>query len=170
MTKRPDLYDEEVSKQVVELMLPKVVAYLKNGGFSDEELKDGYLDEVRGELCEAIMFDDDAYKICRNLERGSWDADDELHELLGIVPVKRHDVHRKFVKEWVRAEGISAQHRVGDRVTFKLQDKEEHGEVTRIEPEIAQYIIFCSHLGHVRTGCGSHGFYINYEAVLEATT
>lgn len=166
MNKRPSVYSEEVAQQVVELMLPKVIAYLKADGATDDEVGGDELDNIRKELRDAIQFDDDAYKICRNLERGCWEVDDELHDLVGMVAFKRHDVHRKFVKEWVRSQGISAKHKAGDVVTFKTNmGKEERGEVTRVEPEIAQYIIFCEHLGHVRKGVGSHGFYINYEDV-----
>lgn len=171
MTKRPNCYSEEVAREVVELMMPKVVAYLKSGGFSDEELRDGYLDEVRGDMRRAIVSHDDAYQICRNLELSGWDPDDELHDLVGVVAHKRIDVHRKFIKEWVRREGISARYRAGDNITFhRSSNKLEKGEITRVETELAQYIVFCEHLGHVRKGVGSQGFYVNYEDVTYPAT
>ncbi len=163
--KSPSAYSIEISKQVVELMLPKFVSYLKKGGFTEDELNDGYLAEVRDDLIKAIEFDDDAHKICKNLEAGTWDIDDKLMSLVSVVNAKRADVYRKFVKEWVRSRCVSAKHRIGEKVVFNHQGKSENGEIASIQPEMAQYVIMCEHLGHVKGGLGSRGFYVNFEEV-----
>lgn len=166
-SKRPMLFDLDVSRETVEALLPKVIAYLKSELNStstvfDEEM----ISDVRADLIESIELTDDAYEICRSLESRTWTVDARLVDLMSEVAAKRYAIHRKTVKDWVRSNNVTPRHRIGDQVTFsRAKGETETGTIVVIEHETAQYLVFCEHLGHVRVGTGCHGTYVNYEQV-----
>jgi hypothetical protein len=77
--------------------------------------------------------------------------------------------HIEAVKRWVQDNGITATFQIGSIVCFRLRGDTVTGEITEIFPETAVVAVLCESLGHVRTGLGTHGFFIAFEDLSEAT-
>lgn len=168
--KRPALLDEFVARETAEAMLQRVTAYQRKNGVTNAELTERYLDLSRQQLTKAVM----DYKAPREMVafmRGiaghpeNVPEDDDLVKIMAQVAKKRVEIYHRLVKSWVKDNLITAKKRVGDNVRFTHSGKPEHGEITRIEDEIGQYVVFCEHMGHVRSGLGAQGYYVNYEDI-----
>jgi len=165
VTKRPSRYDDGVNRAVAEALLPRVVRWLEPAGgmLSEEEHR-----EILEQLTAACNFNDDGYEVVKALDdRFMWDVDSELVGVLDAVPFERIGAHKKVVEAWVEQHGPAPKYSVGQRVAFRWPrcDKKVVGEVTRLEARTAQYVVFCEEIGHVRSGTGTTGVYLNYEDV-----
>lgn len=153
--KRPTIYDQAVIQAVAKKLSPKVVDWLGEEGT-----------DVSRELAQAI--DDalsyDAYRIARCLEESAhWEPDADLVGRLETAFIEADRAKRELVAEWVKSEGIQPAHQVGDSVKFKGATY----EVTKVDEQMGQYLLFSEIMGHVRTGTGTHGTYANFEDVHE---
>lgn len=167
ITPRPTLQDTSTTRETVETLMPRLVAYLKSvGKFDDDDLTDDFLDDIRRDIMTAITGDDDHKKTCDRLEALDWMIDGKLRTLLKDVPKKRRDVHRKSVKEWVRNNNITPQYAVPAIVTFRHSGGSKTGEIVKVEDDTGHYVVMCTELGHVRSGVGIHGIVVAYEDVL----
>jgi len=160
MTKRPSSHDEKIDTLIAEELLDDVIGWLKASGDEDPDR-----DEVRKSLESAMDFEDDGYKIARQLDNDGWDVDAELVHILDNAFPNRIRIHRDFVAKWVEENGIKPTFEVGQTVAFKERNKSHTGEITRINEKQAEYTIYCAEMGHVREGTGSHGVILPFEAV-----
>jgi hypothetical protein len=151
-TKRPKHNDPAVIEEAVARVAPEVLLWMSPTTTT--------LPEVIEDLTEAIRecWSGDAYTIARNLEeRHHWTCDRELVEVLDNLDT--YGVHREMVEAWVKAVQPKAGKRVGHMVSTKHGD----GEITSIDQQTAQYLVFIPSKGHVRRGIGTHGSLINFE-------
>lgn len=167
---RPGLHSEFVARETAEAMLQRVNAYSMKRGTKNAELTDNYLTHERNQLTLAIM----NYKSPREMVafmRGQPDhpelvaEDDELVKIMAQVAKKKTEVYHRLIKSWVKDNCVSTTKRVGDKIKFMREGALETGVISRIETDTAQYIVFCEHLGHVKSGLGVQGIYVNYEDV-----
>lgn len=152
---RPKYHEDETLDRAVEKIIPSVLAWL-NDGSTAEDIKD--------DLRDAIDSHSDGYDICRALEnRHHWAVN------AGLVDVMDGASHCKYMalnereKEWVVAEGIKPKYGEGDTVSFSYKDEVCSGKISRVEADIGKYVVFCPQLGHVETGTGTHGIYVEFE-------
>ncbi len=168
--KRPELLGEFVARETAEAMLQRVNAYSMKRGLKNAQVTASYLDRERQQLTKAIM----EYKTPREMVafmRGlaghpeTVPEDDELVKIMSQAAKKRVEVYHRLVKSWVKDNLVLPTRKLGEKVKFTWQGKPESGIISKIEPETAQYLVFCEHLGHVRVGVGVQGIYVNYEDV-----
>lgn len=150
---RPTIYDDGVRKAVVEALAPVVVAWLGDGS---------EVEDVATDLEDAFygVYDWDAYRLARALENAGWEPDEGLVNELGRAHMEAIKAHGDLVRKWVEAEGLKPTHAVGDRVKTK---RGLEGEVTRVDTSLARYLVFSEKEGHVRSGPGTHGTYVDFE-------
>jgi hypothetical protein len=151
-TKRPKHNDQAVIEEAVARVAPEVLLWMSPTTTT--------LPEVIEDLTKAIREcrSGDAYTIARNLEeRHHWSCDRELVEVLDNLDT--YGVHREMVKAWVKAVQPKATKYVGEQVSTKHGD----GEITRIDEQTAQYVVFIPSKGHVRSGVGTHGTFFDFE-------
>lgn len=173
LSSRPNLYSEEVIQQSAEIVYNKfIIAYLKNAG---EENPDSDKDCIIKDLVKALWFDD-GYRCARELSHCGWECDAEIVEILEKAQFIKCDIVDKLTKEWVVQNNINPELEVGQKCSFTSCGKKYIGTVTRIEKDLAQYLIFCEELGHVKEfdpksdsqkslnyTCRTFGTYIKYE-------
>lgn len=154
---RPSIFDEAIIRTVARKLSPKVASWLGEGGV-----------DVSEELFEAIdnALSWDGYRIARSLEDGAgWEPDEELVRVLERAFTEAHTARDELTRQWVVSEGIKPAHKVGDKVQYKKEATVY--EVTKIDEQLARYVLFSEALGHVRSGPGTHGSYINFEDVTD---
>ena len=158
IAERPRYSDRETSERAVEELIPDVLKWL--GGDSTAE-------EIREDLLDALDCHDDGYDICRILEsRYSWAVNAGLVEIMeDMAAFRKHEALRERVKEWVAATGLKPEYGEGDIVTFACGDEFHEGKIKRIHTVVGTYLVFCPALGHVESGVGTNGIYVNFENV-----
>jgi len=165
MTPRPKIYDEQVTATLLDMLVPKVLQWMKDA-CDDQEMSSEDLEILRNDVAEAIDYEGDSYQIVKELERNcSWTVNRDLISVMDNVGALRHRAHDSIVEAWVTQHGISPEFSVGSRVAFKDRTGDHLGEVTKVDTKRAQYVVFCEGLGHVRKGHGSYGTYLPYEDV-----
>lgn len=140
--KRPQIFSEEVAMMTAESCRGKIAQYLSVDNLNAIELDAAVIDV--GKALYEDGYYDDAYKVCRCLESYSWgDGDDELHDMISGVINERQKVWYDAVNNWVEANGITPDHKVGDVIKYgrkRLGMLEiSEGEVIAISPELARY-------------------------------
>jgi hypothetical protein len=155
--KRPSRYDEAVIAAAVEALWPDLVESLGDDLPTDET----EIEESKASLRRAFRFEEDAYKVARDLDRDGWDPDQELVDALEAGTWKLIEATRAAVKAWVAAGGVKADLPAGTRVKHPSL-KGHVGEIVdgeivdgqigdRFDPRLeGQYHVFCKELGHVR--------------------
>lgn len=161
--KRPGRNDPAVIAAAAKALAVKVQRWLQS---CDDAAADP--EEIESQLSAAIRWNDDGYRIARQLDSQGWDADAELVEILNDAVFIKRDHHRKAEVEWVKASGIKAPD-VGAAVTFKQLGMTVEGVITRND-EDGKSVVFCASLGHVREGTGVHGTIIEWENLTPITT
>ena len=91
------------------------------------------------------------------------EADLELVEIANGAWFVVNTIKTKLRKGWIEENDISPQFQVGDWVTFSTRFEKFSGEITKIHLGVAQYLVCCPELGHVKEGMGTHGIYVNFE-------
>lgn len=163
-TERPKYHSDAVFESAVKSLLPPVLDWLKRGEWTGDE------SEIEKELLEEIAWNyDDGYKFTRSLESNGWAVDSELVEILDNATWRVAEAHRKLVEEWVKGNNVKPELAIGDEVIGTHATKGDvRGEIIKIDEARAQYVVHCPSLGHVKTGVGSHGSYLDYEKVRRA--
>ena len=164
--KRPNYFDEEVTNNAIEKLLPELLAFI---GVTENHGED-YVEQVRTDVFNAIEFEDDGYDICRHLDNATWDIDADTVEFMdNNVSSCRYDAHKEIEAQWVKDNNIRPKHSIGDVIKFNHPSKslQPVGEVVVMDEKQGRYLVFSEELGHVRTGVGSHGIYVVYESVVE---
>jgi len=154
ITKRPNLLDPPVIEAVVKKLLPQVTLWLEEDIDSIDPTTD---------LTKAIenAFAWDGYRIARALSDLGWEPDDSLVNTLSLSIHEAYLARDEITRQWVASEGIKPTYKVGDTVTYKGNIC----EVTKVDEQLARYLLFCEALGHVHCGLGTHGTYANFEDV-----
>lgn len=162
MTERPSRYAPEISTKTAAILFPKVLRWLEEAAPVPVEEHEAIL----GDIEKAIQHDDDGFQIAKELEFAGYTPDSSLVEILDDAGFARDDAHRVVVEQWVKENDIKPTRAIGDRVRVKIGWKEiVEGEITAIHEARAMYTVFCESKGHVRSGIGSHGFFVPYESV-----
>jgi hypothetical protein len=137
---RPTDRDEDVRAAAIDLLLPKVLEWLRQNGddYSDKP------DEIRQDLLKICRcWSHDGFELAKELADLSWSPDAQLVEILDGFS-EMHDACRAAVKKWVEATNPQPLFRVGARVSYKGKD----GTVVRVDPDVAQYVINVPADGH----------------------
>ena len=160
MNKRPSYWSKSVAEKVVESLMPDIFKLVGEDAKEDQQ----YVDDMKEDLLRAIDLEDDEYRICRNLERSTWEVDSALYDIMSKVAYLRIKHHYTEEKEWVKQHSINLEYSVGQRVTFKKPNGTQvEGEVIKLHEDRASYTVYCESEGHVRSGVGTHGLVIAAE-------
>lgn len=120
---------------------------------------------------EAPLFD--AYRITRALEDNhGWACD---RDTVSTFDDAGHVVARLVLEataNWVARCAIKPRLKVGDPVKIDTKGSRAlkgpcDGEIIAIDEQHATYTVMVPVLGHVRTGCGTHGLIVPYEQLHE---
>jgi len=161
---RPTQYCDEVAYAIVDKVLKSIISWMYHGKFSPPQRE---LDDLKEDIFTAIQWSDDPFEIAKNLEQAGWDCDGELVDLLGCVSKYRSEAYEDFIQhKWILKYGVEPKLSAGDVVSFKYKGSFDTGEVTKIYPSSAKYLVYCSHRGHVKEGVGTHGHIIPFEDCL----
>jgi hypothetical protein len=162
---RPDQYSEDNLRFAAEKLADAMIA--------DGSL-DGDREEVVADLADVLKdgHHDDGYQLARSLESyHCWSPNTGIVEHLDMAWHYVNEAHRKSVKEWVDANGIKADRKVGDPVRIRDGRKPEliDGVIATIYEDEARYVVCCQSLGHVPEGqFGTRGIYKDYDQVFDA--
>lgn len=157
---RPSAADDDILEEAAKLIVEELIREYGEG------IVEGEKDLATEQITEAIGYSDDGYKICRDLESEGWDPDARMVAIFDDVSVHKRRVLDERVKAWVAAEGVTPEFKVGDRVQFYRHNPKVglyDGEIVKVYPDRAEYVIEVKSLGHVRTGAGVHGLVIPFE-------
>jgi hypothetical protein len=151
------MFDESVMQAVAVALAPKVMQWDPEGEYEQTEL-----------VCDLVKafdnaFDWDAYKLARALDDAGWEVDSSLVDVLDAAASHAYQARDKAIREWVKANDIRPAFKVGDKVQTKRRYNGFEGEITRIDEELGRYLVFSEARGHVRTGQGTHGTYMDFE-------
>ena len=135
MIDRPKQYAKEVLQEAASRLLPDVIRWIKANASepSAEETA-----EILDQLAQAIRYEDDGYKIARNLENiGLWDVDASLVEILDNAGWHKIAARETAVKTWVKFHDVKLTRVVGERV----KTNKGEGSIVAIRPLTAEYIV-----------------------------
>jgi len=165
MNKRPSRYSDEIARATAEALYPQVKEYLEEQDCFDENEKEDVIQQV----AHAIRYEDDGYKIVRELEHEGWDGEASLVDLFeNRTYTKRDAEHEKAIAEWVKKEGIRPAKKVGDLVVT-THATPHAGTVVRVDERTASYVINSPAFGHKPpdlTKDFNEGRYFPWEEVL----
>jgi len=136
--KRPTIRDAAVLDRAAEVMWPRIQAW--NGHDPDRD--------TVADLRRALRWTSDGYKLARDLDK--WCPDAALVDILDSAGAELHFAAREETKAWVIANSVETPVLVGSRVAFIRGGNRITGEVARVDADVAEYIVFCESLGHVR--------------------
>lgn len=154
MTKRPTIRDERVLQAAAKELLAE---FNKGTGEGLSE------DDALYSIVEAITWEDDGFRICRELENNGWDCDAEMVDIMDNAAAYKYRHHRELLAEWVKENSITPPLCVSARVRFVHRGEQRVGTIRSINADAAEYTVFCEELGHVREGLGTHGTIVKYE-------
>lgn len=150
MEKRPGLYSKEVVALVVEDVLPKVVAWLRELDENDPSFTDpeemAHLKEQVTKAVERGYYD--GFDTAKSLSDSGWECDSELVDIFEETSWKAYRHHDAVVEQWVTRNEVKPELGVGGKVSFRDGNKEREGEVVEVRANLAQYTVFCEAMGH----------------------
>lgn len=152
---RPTIHDEEIVKKAAEKLANKVSEWLKDDLTVEEAIEDIY---------KAIRFNDDGYAIARNLETQGWSPDMELVEILDNASCYILNTLKKAEEIWVKESGLQP-FPIESLVKWTRKPAYGVGIVISNHSDGKSTVMFESQ-GHVRQGTGTHGFVIEWEALV----
>ena len=162
---RPARNDDVVTQIVAEKVCDMLMEWLPTCGDNNSDRQEilKHAKELVSYRCrdgyESAKYLDDYY---------GYLPDSELVEMLDGVGSIVSDVHDKAVCNWAASNNIQPKYNVGDKIKFKRHNKEIiTGEIINVSMKTQTYIVFCESEGHVRSGCGTLGIYVEWENVLE---
>lgn len=160
MTPRPKSTDDSIIKEAARQLAPKVKKWLGADGADTE------IGEIEADLAKAIRYDDDGYEIARDLD-GNYSPDAALVEILDEAGSLKHAALSKAATEWVKENSLTAP-AIGTRVRCAIGRREVKdagvGTVIANQPDGKSTVNFPT-LGHVTTGCGTHGLILEWESL-----
>ena len=135
---RPTERDPRIRNRAIEFIMPEIIKWFQ-GEFVIES-------EVTNQLLDATSWNRDGYEIAKSLDTvHGWSPDSELVEILeGYWGALAH-AEQKFVEEWVIANEIKLDLKVGDEVSISHPSlvKQYPGKWTihDLRPETAEYAV-----------------------------
>jgi len=155
---RPTLYDEVVARAFAEKLVQKIKPFVEGDDTNTT------VQELICVLAEVATDGDyEAYKMARELDDNHhWEVSADLVSTLDAAIPLAYEARDRLVEQWVKEENITPVFSVGDRVQVRGRAKFS-GEITKIDTRLAQYLVFCPEKGHVRSGSGTHGTFVNFE-------
>jgi hypothetical protein len=153
---------QEISKRVIE--------WLEEAG--EQVTSDGSEAEIEGHVKQVIeknIHNLDGYELAKEMEdRFYYEPDSDLVEIMDNAHCAVLDAHDRIVEKWIVENSIKPRFAIGARVSFKRNQGDKllyNGEIVHINEKQGKYTVFCEDLGHVRSGCGTHGVVLPFEAV-----
>lgn len=162
---RPKLFDIEVIERAIELSSSAMNKYFKGDNLSED-----YTLQCKNELRDAIFSGClDVYRICRELEKNFWEANDELYNFIDVVLNNQYNAHILLEKEWVKNNSFIPKFTINDKVNFNktFDDNLYTGVITRVHNDRLRYSIKCPQLNHVDEGVGVHSIILEEEKIIE---
>lgn len=161
MEKRPELQCNAVVAHVAEKLAKEVKAWAQ-----EDDAIETYVSHLEDTLKNTHSFD--GYDLAQELESAyGYSPDANLVDILDNADMYAHNKHRELVALWVKRNDIKPRYKVGDKVLCSSRSftgtVEAEGEIMGFNTEIATYTVMCEKLGHVREGCGIHGFNYPFE-------
>lgn len=153
---RPKRGDAAVIDRAARELLPDVMQWLDGEGEEERTYQD-----LRKVLDRAFEYD--GYDLAQEMDRLGYESDAELVEILDGGGI--NDAHRAVVEEWVRAHDLRLSLPIGTQVIARLYQRTVTGEVTALHPKTAEYTVMVPSEGHVKTGPGTHGYFVGFENV-----
>lgn len=155
---RPKITDEAILRNAAK-------ALVKSAKKAEPSLSEENDDEMIDNVVSAIRYEVDGYAICRELESLGWDPDAALVEVFDHAEADKRSVLDKAVLQWVLDTQVTLRFPVGAKIEFFDRSRATRitGEILKLDPQRAQYTVFCEALGHVRKGSGVRGVIRNDE-------
>lgn len=137
---RPELYDQDVMANVVEMLLPEVMEWLTGikGATSTGNEKSGLLDAL------STVIEWDGYALAKELEETCyWMPDAQLVAILDQAQGKRYEAHRQAVIRWVKESQGELRFAKGQRVSLFLRPSKEltTGQVVSVNPDLLTLVV-----------------------------
>lgn len=149
---RPKRYSKEVIEATAIKLLPLVLKWL------NDEQDNG---ELLVSIIKAIECNDDGFDIATSLhDIDDLEPDAELVRILDDTSHIKSQCQKELCIKWIAEKGIKPLHGTGDTVMYQ-GDKSVIKKIT----EDGQYLLFIASKGHVESGTGTHGIYVNWEDV-----
>jgi hypothetical protein len=137
---RPTEKTPEVVSAALDVLFPKVLAWLKEPGI-DKDLHNGETEQaqIRKELKSGMFKGFDGYQFCRHLEKQHyWDGlNSDLVDILERSFVYEDDALRVATKKWVTAYGVTTEFKVGDTVIANTKfHRRRRGVILNLDSEM----------------------------------
>lgn len=148
----------------------KVLDAMPVGTASQGNEEDAIADIEAALRSEATGFDE--YRMTRYLDDRGWMCDSTIVDAFSIVKGEMSQAVRNATALWVKQHHVKPRLDIGASVKVLAWEAnqgelEYEGEVVSIDAEQAKYTVMIPALGHVRTGCGTHGLIVPFEKLHE---
>ena len=159
MTPRPTRFDPDVISAAVDELWPLILEWHSDVADNEKGAKADLRDALDG-------YEVDGYHLARHLDKAGWgEVDSALVDVLdqGAAFVRR--AHREAIVAWVQREGITPAFDSGAKVRSDRMKDGGVGVIAKIDATHAEYVVRFPSLGHVGSGNGTYGTYLNFEDV-----
>ena len=164
---RPTSNDDVTIAKTAEKILPGVLRWLAQANGKEDDRPEEVLEDLRDVL--RGTFDLDGYSLVKELDSHHyWSADSGLVEELDQAFHFVMEAVDELTRIWVKDNGVTTTHAVGDTVYVQDRGQWHSGEVTTLDPDLAKMVVYVEALGHVRREsgkCGTTGISVAYENV-----
>ena len=157
---RPTRRTPAVARAAALRLMPAVLKWsVSSGGVDDDEERE----EITKQLTKLLDWrtNDDGYQLAKELDHDGWSADSELVEILDDASMICRSELEKLEKAWIEEQAISEP-----PVDIKVRDVNNTsrgvGVIVRHYPGGKSSVAY-EHLGHVKSGVGTHGYILNWE-------
>jgi len=155
---RPTIFDPHVEKSAWESIAPRLAEWM---GTTETQAVDRALRQR-----VTFSLNEDAYEIAKGLEKGGWDTDRDLLDILEGMDT--WSAVRRAEEAWIEQNNISSSCRLHQLVEihrFSAKCGRVIGEITDIHPKTGKVDVFLPQRGFVRKGSGTHSTLINIEDI-----
>jgi hypothetical protein len=158
---RPDVYDEKFAEEATKILAKDVYEW------AILEYKEITFDCIFNALKKHISYNQDGYVLAMKLEIYFY-PDAELVRILNNSDSIISNIHRRYLKQWVKDNNIKPEFKIGDKVIvsnpYKKHEQYE-AEILETHKEVGRYTVYVSTQGHVKEGEGTRGWVVDYEDV-----
>lgn len=164
---RPSIGDEVVRWRWAERLRPVIATHLKG-------IDRGTDDDLAGAMALLPLVMAEPWGLppelaTNRLRAAGWGEDPGLLELVKSMNREWEEAYRDVLSAWIQANGIAPTFKIGDAVVItervgdgSFQDFE--GEIVKLYPETALYVVLVPEMNHVREGEGVRGLIRPFEA------
>lgn len=137
MNERPIIFEKPILDKAVKILAVKVKDWLGGRNHDDRSIE-----QIEKELDESIVLDKNAYQTARVLECcHGYSPDVKLVNILDSFMEIIQRQHDEAVAEWVKANNINPEFKIGDTVYVAIEGIMQNGEILGIVPETGKYLI-----------------------------